>query len=111
LTKENGHNIVPEWFWDMLKVLSQNPETTGLAISLGAIVTGAVLMLDDYKDFGKDGSERRPAMPHHWLWGVLTLIGGVAGTCASGIALLKKTLSLSDRVQKSFNINTKTHLY
>lgn len=81
---------MPKWIQDLLNSLSQNPEAVGLAASLGAIAAGAVLLLDDYKDFGKDGSERNPAMPHHWQWGALTLIGGVAGACTSGLALLKK---------------------
>jgi hypothetical protein len=80
----------PKWLQDLLDGFSQNPEFTGLIASLGAIAAGATMLLDDAKDFGKDGTERDPPMPHHWLWGALTLIGGVVGACTSGLALLKK---------------------
>jgi hypothetical protein len=85
----------PKWLQDLLTSLSANPETAGLALSVGAIATGAGLMLDDYKDFGEpvcEGCEVIPNSPHphHWLLGALTLIGGVAGACVSGLALLKK---------------------
>lgn len=80
----------PKWLQDLLGAFSQNPEVAGLVASLGAIAAGAALMLDDAKDFGKDGTDRDPPMPHHWLVGALTLIGGVAGACTSSLALLKK---------------------
>jgi hypothetical protein len=80
----------PKWLQDLLAGLQANQEAAGLALSLAAVAAGAALMLDDYKDFGKDGSERDPPMPHHWLLGALTLLGGVAGACASGAALLKR---------------------
>jgi hypothetical protein len=80
----------PKWLQDLLTGLQANQEAAALALSLAAVAAGAALMLDDYKDFGKDGSERDPPMPHHWLWGALTLIGGVAGACASGAALLRR---------------------
>jgi hypothetical protein len=81
---------MPKWVQDLLGGLSQNPGAAGLVASLCAIVAGAALLLDDAKDFGKDGTERDPPMPHHWIYGTLILIGGVAGACSSGWALLKK---------------------
>jgi len=87
---ENKGEKQPKLLEDIFAALRQNPEVAGLMSSIGAILLGGILLLDDYKDFGKDGSERDPAMPHHWLWGALTLIGGVAGACTSGLALLKK---------------------
>jgi hypothetical protein len=87
---ENKTVQEPKWLQDLLDGFSQNPEVAGLIASLGAIAAGAAMLLDDAKDFGKDGTERDPPMPHHWLWGALTLIGGVAGACTSSLTLLKK---------------------
>jgi hypothetical protein len=92
----------PKWLQDILAGATQNPELAGLVVSLGTIATGAALLLDDAKDFGKDGSERNPPMPHHWLIGALTLIGGVVGACTSGLAMLKKTMPQKSIVPKSF---------
>jgi len=64
-------------------------DLAGLLGSLAGIAAGAGLVLDDYKDLGKDGSERDPPMPHHYMWGIIALLGGLAGTCLFGISLLK----------------------
>ncbi|MGC8937223.1 MAG: hypothetical protein ACP5KV_07695 [Candidatus Methanomethylicaceae archaeon] len=65
-------------------------ELAGLAAGIGTMAIGAALMFDDVKDFGLDGSERDPPMPHHWLIGALILASGVAGTCMLGIDFLRK---------------------
>jgi hypothetical protein len=89
-TEQPRSEQFPKWLQDLLSNVAQNSELAGLVASLGAIAAGSAMLLDDAKDFGKDGSERSPAMPHHWLVGALTLIGGVAGACTAGLALLKK---------------------
>jgi hypothetical protein len=75
---------------DILAMLTKTPEVAGLAVSIGAIALGASLMIDDYRDFGKLGTERNPPVPHHEIYGILVFMGGVTGACASGLALLKK---------------------
>jgi hypothetical protein len=80
---DEGKKQLQDW-------LSENAEAAGLLASIGTILGGAVLLLDDVKDFGKIGTERNPPMPHHYMYGALMVIGGVAGICASGLALLKK---------------------
>jgi hypothetical protein len=65
-------------------------ELAGLAASIGTMALGAALIFDDVRDFGLDGSERDPPVPHHYIYGILMLLGGVAGTCYSGLSLLKK---------------------
>jgi len=87
---ESGNNDLPSQINDLFKMISSNPEAAGLAASLGAIALGAALALDDYADLGKVGDERDPPRPHHYQYGLALLLGGVAGTCASGLALLKK---------------------
>jgi H+/Cl- antiporter ClcA len=77
---------------DVEKLLAENAELTGLAASLGAMATGAALMVDDYADFGKDGTERDPPIPHHYMYGAIMLLGGLFGVCMSGLAFLKKVL-------------------
>jgi hypothetical protein len=85
-SKVNGQ--IPKWLQDL--IASSGGEIAGLIGSIGAMALGAALLVDDYRDFGLDGTERDPPMPHHWLWGALVLVGGVAGACASGLALLKR---------------------
>jgi hypothetical protein len=75
--------------------LTENKEVAGFLAGLGAIMGGAAMLLDDVKDFGKPVCEGCKAIPntphpHHWLLGSLTLLSGIAATCASGLALLKK---------------------
>ena len=67
-----------------------DPDLVGLAGSIAAMALGGALMIDDYKDIGKDGSERDPPIPHHYMYGIITLLGGVAGTCLFGLKTLKK---------------------
>jgi hypothetical protein len=80
---DEGKKQLQDW-------LTENAEVAGLLASLGTIFGGAALLLDDVKDFGKIGTERNPPVPHHYMYGALMIISGVAGTCASGLALLKK---------------------
>jgi len=87
---EAGSNDFPSQINDLFKMLSSNPEAAGLAASLGAIALGAALALDDYADLGKVGDERDPPRPHHYQYGLALLLSGVAGTCVSGLALLKR---------------------
>jgi hypothetical protein len=86
---------VPKWLEDIVAIAAKNPELVGLAGSIGAIALGASLIMDDYKDLGEPicpGCKVIPNAPHphHWLLGCLILLSGVAGTCASGLTLLKK---------------------
>jgi hypothetical protein len=85
-----------KWLQDLI---SANPEAVGLASSVAAIAAGAGLMLDDYRDFGEPMCEGCEAMdsphPHHWLLGALAFLGGVAGVCASGLAILKRLAELN----------------
>jgi len=53
--------------------------TPQLLASIGAIGAGVALMIDDRKDLGRLGSERNPPLPHHWIWGALSFIGGLTG--------------------------------
>lgn len=71
-----------------------------LVSSLGAFFGGALLLLDDYKDFGKMGDERDPPVPHHWLWGVLAMVGGVAGINLSLLNLLSSTPELAEKIRE-----------
>ena len=80
----------PNWIEGLINAVSSNPEVAGLAASIGAIALGATLVLDDYADLGKLGDERDPPMPHHYQYGLIILLGGVFGTCMSGLALLKR---------------------
>jgi hypothetical protein len=84
------HPSVPEWLHNIPESVFQNREVIGLIASVGAMLAGGVMMLDDVKDFGKDGTERNPPRIHHWLVGALTFMGGLIGTCTFGIAVLKK---------------------
>jgi hypothetical protein len=70
--------------------LTENAEVAGLLASIGTILGGAALLLDDVKDFGKIGTERNPPMPHHYIYGALMILGGVAGACFSGLSLLRR---------------------
>lgn len=80
----------PKWMQDMLAGLVANPEVAGLAASVGTIALGVALALDDAKDFGKLGDERDPPVPHHWEYGILMLLGGIAGLGLSILDLLSK---------------------
>jgi len=66
------------------------PEAVGIGVGIGVIALGAVLLLDDYKDFGLSGAERSPPVPHHWLYGVLIIAGGVALICWCAACWLKR---------------------
>ena len=72
-----------------------SPEA-GLLASGGAFFTGVALLLDDAKDFGKLGDEKdqtnRPIanVPHHWLYGVLVMMGGAAGMGFSILRLMQE---------------------
>ncbi len=81
---------LPRFIQQILVTLTKNSEVAGLIASIGAITLGASLMLDDYRDFGKLGNERTPPVPHHEIYGILIFVGGIAGACTSGLALLKK---------------------
>ena len=61
-----------------------------LAAGLGVFATGAALLIDDYKDFGLDGTERDPPYPHHWLVGAILMIAGIGLTGASAVQILSK---------------------
>jgi len=69
---------------ELLKALvKRSPALAGSAVALAA---GIGLLVDDAHDFGKLGEEPdHPSPFHHWLWGVLLMLGGVAGL---GFALL-----------------------
>jgi len=58
---------------------------------------GAALLLDDAGDFAKDGSERDPPGPHHWLAGVILMGAGMAAACASGLKLLAELKQKRDK--------------
>ncbi|MCR6691534.1 MAG: hypothetical protein MRT15_04015 [archaeon YNP-LCB-003-016] len=88
MAEANVNEQIPKWLQEL--IANSSGEIAGLIGSIIAIATGAGLMLDDYKDFGLDGTERDPPMPHHWLLGSIVLIGGVMGACASGLSILKK---------------------
>lgn len=64
---------------------------TGLIASTGALLTGVGLLADDAADFGKLGHERDPPLPHHWIYGVLIMMGGAAGMGFSLLRLLQST--------------------
>lgn len=64
-----------------------------LARSIGAMVAGAAMMLDDYNDIGKVICEEchwipDAPHPHHWLLGTLVFLGGIAGACFSAAELI-----------------------
>jgi len=61
----------------------------GLAGSLMSLFAGVAFLLDDAQDFGKMGDDR--GYPHHWLIGVLAMLGGLAGLGFSLLNLLSKT--------------------
>lgn len=67
-------------------------DIASVAAGLAAAVLGAVLMLDDYKDFEKLGVERDPPLPHHGMLGVLMLIGGLAGLSVALTDLITKNI-------------------
>ena len=84
--------------WEaLLQPLRDRPELGGLAGGMGAFILGAALLVDDYNDFGKDGSERDPPSPHHWLAGAIIMMAGVAATCASGLKLLAELKQKRDK--------------
>ena len=64
-------------------------DAVGLAASIGTIALGTGLLLDDYKDIGLLGNERDPPMPHHYQYGLILIVAGVAGACYTGLSLLK----------------------
>lgn len=70
-------------------------ELLGLIVSIGVTVFGVCLILDDVKDYGLFGVERNPPVPHHWIYGVLLMAGGIAGICYFGTILLKKYQALT----------------
>jgi len=75
--------------WDrIIKVLgSRVPAILG---SISAIALGSGLLIDDYKDFGKLGDERNPPVPHHYIWGLVSLIAGVTGAGLTALDILRE---------------------
>jgi hypothetical protein len=77
-------------------------KVAGLIASLGAVAVGGACLIDDYRDFGKDGFERDPPMPHHYMLGVVLLGLGVAGVGVSTLSLLVDLLAgnIQPRLQR-----------
>lgn len=59
-----------------------------LGASLASFFGGVALLLDDVKDFGKFGEERNPPIPHHWIYGVILMCGGLVGLGLSMMNLI-----------------------
>jgi len=83
-------------FNEFLKKLTER--SPALAASGAAFLAGIGLLLDDAHDFGKLDTPNHPSPLHHWIWGILLMLGGAAGLGASLLDLLSKTPPLSPRV-------------
>jgi NhaP-type Na+/H+ or K+/H+ antiporter len=60
----------------------------GVVASTVAFIAGACLLLDDAKDLGDFSRPDHPDPYHHWIWGAILLLAGVAGIGSSAMALL-----------------------
>lgn len=67
---------------------SIDPNLVGLAGSLTAFAAGAALLLDDATDLGKFDTPDHPSPFHHWIYGALLMVGGVAGMGVTTLNLL-----------------------
>lgn len=87
----------------LIKTFSGTSPT--LVPSLAAFAGGIGMILDDYKDFAKFDSLDHPSPFHHWLWGALLMIGGVAGLGVSLLNLLatnpKAAEELREKIQEA----------
>lgn len=83
---------------DLIKAFSESSLT--LAPSLAAFLGGAGLLLDDAHDFGKLDSPDHPSPLHHWMWGALLMIGGVAGLGVSLLELLAANPEAAEELRK-----------
>ena len=76
---------------DVLEAL--NAVGVPMGVSLTSFATGAALLLDDAKDFGKfehPPGDPNPTPFHHWLWGTLIMSGGLVGM---GLSLMNLIMS------------------
>jgi hypothetical protein len=71
---------------ELAKALS--PVAVPVGASLAAFITGTALLLDDARDFGKLGNERNPPLPHHYLYGLVLMFGGMFGIGLSLMSLI-----------------------
>lgn len=76
-------------FDDLMKTLAE--QGPALAGSATALLTGIVLLADDAHDFAKLDTPDHPSPLHHWIWGVLLLLGGAAGLGFALLNLLSST--------------------
>lgn len=60
------------------------------AAGVGALIAGVAMLMDDFKDIGKTGAERNPPVPHHWMYGIIAIVGGVAGVGLTVLDLHKE---------------------
>jgi NhaP-type Na+/H+ or K+/H+ antiporter len=60
----------------------------GILASTAAFIAGTCLLLDDALDLGDFSRPDHPDPYHHWIWGAILLLVGVAGIGSSAMALL-----------------------
>ncbi len=81
----------------MQPIKLNNEQRLALALtSIGSIIAGAWMLIDDAKDLGKFSTPDHPSPIHHWQWGILALIIGVG---ASGILALDLIRELMEEKQ------------
>ena len=81
-----SEEVVEDPAANLMKLIGEMSPSVGA--SLAAFFGGAGLLLDDAHDFAKFDTPDHPNPLHHWLWGVLLMLGGVAGLGVSILNLL-----------------------
>jgi len=77
-----------ERFKKLIDALARNwPAFLG---GISAIASGAWMMLDDAKDFGKFETPTHKSPVHHWWLGALVLAAGAAGVCFTLLHILSE---------------------